>query len=396
MEALTTKIDSQYKTIKEEMKEMQDGCSYCGGPHPSSECDEKPMGGPKDEEANYAYGGYGGGGYRGNYYGWSSGNWQDHQPSDENRNSQPREDAPFVPPTPKKKFDESDFEKTMREFMDLKIKFGQISDSCSTRPIGLLLSNTQTNPKPSPMNDKPYRPPSAQKEHVNAVFTRSGLTYNLSVNPNANTTVIHDDSDEEVDKTEKEVEPSSSKQTKSDPPPLKAYKPKIPYPQRLRSVEYLALADLSVSINLIPYSLYGSLSGNTLKPSRMSIRLANHTYQYPMGIVENMLIQVGKFGFPADFVILQMEDDDEVPLILGRPFLHTADAIIQVQFRRTSLTGFPAQSVRSSNTIALDSPYLLVLITRTSQSRQHESRKSPTTELFDVDSGRISIHHCEY
>nr|GEX74388.1 integrase, catalytic region, zinc finger, CCHC-type, peptidase aspartic, catalytic [Tanacetum cinerariifolium] len=65
-------------------------------------------------------------------------------------------------------------------------------------------------------------------------------------------------------------------------------------------------------------------------------------------------------------------------------------------FRRTSLTGFPAQSIRSSNAIALDSPYLLVLVTRTSQSRQHESRKPPTTELFDVDSGRISIHHCEY
>ncbi|GJW71008.1 ribonuclease H-like domain-containing protein [Tanacetum coccineum] len=62
-----------------------------------------------------------------------------------------------------------------------------------------------------------------------------------------------------------------------------------------------------------------------------------------------------------------------------------------VQFRRTSLTGFPAQSIRSSNAIALDSPYLLVLIIGTSQSRQHESRKPPTAELFDVDSGRISI-----
>ncbi|GKD04264.1 hypothetical protein Tco_1179238, partial [Tanacetum coccineum] len=72
--------------------------------------------------------------------------------------------------------------------------------------------------------------------------------------------------------------------------------------------------------------------------------------------------------------------------------------------RRISLTGFPARSVGSSNADALDLPYLLVLITRTSQSRQHvntslihlESRKSPTVELFDVDSGRISIHHCEY
>ncbi|GJV90537.1 hypothetical protein Tco_1538350 [Tanacetum coccineum] len=57
------KIDSQFKEIKGEMKEMRDGCNSCGGPHPSSECDDKPIGGPKDEEVNYAYGGYRGGGY---------------------------------------------------------------------------------------------------------------------------------------------------------------------------------------------------------------------------------------------------------------------------------------------------------------------------------------------
>ncbi|GKB80981.1 reverse transcriptase domain-containing protein [Tanacetum coccineum] len=83
------------------------------------------------------------------------------------------------------------------------------------------------------------------------------------------------------------------------------------------SVEYLTLADLGASINLIPYSMYALLSKNTLKSTRMSIRLANHTYQYPMGITENMLIKVGKFVFPADFVILQMKEDDKVPLILG-------------------------------------------------------------------------------
>ncbi|GKA03884.1 hypothetical protein Tco_0676665 [Tanacetum coccineum] len=74
-------------------------------------------------------------------------------------------------------------------------------------------------------------------------------------------------------------------------------------------------------------------------------------------------------------------------------------AALNVQFRRTSLTVFPAQSIRSSNAIALDTPYLLVLITDTSESRQHDksesdkSSKAPTAELFDADSGRISIHH---
>nr|GEW79417.1 retrotransposon protein, putative, Ty1-copia subclass [Tanacetum cinerariifolium]GEZ69928.1 retrotransposon protein, putative, Ty1-copia subclass [Tanacetum cinerariifolium] len=69
---------------------------------------------------------------------------------------------------------------------------------------------------------------------------------------------------------------------------------------------------------------------------------------------------------------------------------------VRFNFRRTTLTRFPAQSICSSNTIALDSPNLLVLNTEASQSRQHESRKPPTAELFDVDSGRISIRHCEY
>ncbi|GJV30645.1 hypothetical protein Tco_1387093 [Tanacetum coccineum] len=339
MEALTTKIDSQFKDIKREMKEMRDGCNNCGGPHLSLECNDKPIGGPKDEEANNVYGGYRGGEYQGNYYGRSFRNWRDRQPRDENRSSQPREDAPSVPPTTEKKFNESDFEKTMQEFMnhqapiqDLETKFGRLSDQCSSLPIGSLPSNTQTNPKPSPTNDKPYRPPSARNEHVNTVFTWSGLTYDSPLNPNAKTTVIHDDSEDEVDEAKKEVEPSSSKQTKYDPPPLKAYKPKIPInvslvdvlagmpnygkflkylmskkskmeqisdaflnkecsaivqnklPPKLGdpgsflilctiagSVEYLALADLGASIKLMPYSLYASLSGNTLKPTWMSI-----------------------------------------------------------------------------------------------------------------------------
>ncbi|GKD45342.1 reverse transcriptase domain-containing protein [Tanacetum coccineum] len=286
---------------------------------------------------------------------------------------------------------------------DLETKFSRLSDQCSSRPTGSLPSDTQTNPKPSPTNEKPYRPPSAQNEHVSVIFTWSDLTYDSPVNPNTKTIIIHDDSEDEVDEAKKEVKPSSSKQTKSNPPPLKAYKPKILYPQRLckekmeeryakfidlikevrinvplvdvlagmpnygkflkdivsnktkmeqisdaflneecfaivqnklplklgdpgsflipctvvGSVEYLALANLGVIINLMPYLLYASLLENTLKPTRMSIHLDNHTYQYPMGIAENMIIQVGKFIFPADFVILQMEEDDKVPHILG-------------------------------------------------------------------------------
>ncbi|GKB32063.1 reverse transcriptase domain-containing protein [Tanacetum coccineum] len=98
-----------------------------------------------------------------------------------------------------------------------------------------------------------------------------------------------------------------------------------------------ALADLGASINLMPYSLYAKLSLETLKPTKMSIRLADRSFQHPIGIAENMLVEVGKFTFPVDFVILEMEEDSKVPLILGRPFLHTADAVIRVKHKQLNL-----------------------------------------------------------
>ncbi|GKC49196.1 reverse transcriptase domain-containing protein [Tanacetum coccineum] len=98
-----------------------------------------------------------------------------------------------------------------------------------------------------------------------------------------------------------------------------------------------ALADLGANINLIPYSLYAKLSLETLKPTKMSVRLADRSFQYPVGIVKNMLVEVGKFTFPVDFVILEMEEDIKVPLILGKPFLHTADAVIYVKQKQLNL-----------------------------------------------------------
>ncbi|GJT77277.1 reverse transcriptase domain-containing protein [Tanacetum coccineum] len=91
-----------------------------------------------------------------------------------------------------------------------------------------------------------------------------------------------------------------------------------------------ALADLGASINLMPYSLSAKLSLE-------SVRLADRSFQYPIGIAKNMLVKVGKFTFPVDFVILEMEEDSKVPLILGRPFLHTADAVICVKEKQLNL-----------------------------------------------------------
>ena len=87
---------------------------------------------------------------------------------------------------------------------DLEQNFGRISDQFSSRPTGALPSNTQSNPKPSGSNDKTYRPPQTRNEHINAVFTRSGLSYDPPADP-SKTQIINDDSEEEVETEEKEI-----------------------------------------------------------------------------------------------------------------------------------------------------------------------------------------------
>ncbi|GJU88352.1 reverse transcriptase domain-containing protein [Tanacetum coccineum] len=69
----------------------------------------------------------------------------------------------------------------------------------------------------------------------------------------------------------------------------------------------------------------------------MSVRIVDRSFQYPIGIAKNMLVEVGKFTFPMNFVILEMEEDSKVPLILGRPFLHTANAVIHVKEKQLNL-----------------------------------------------------------
>nr|GFC48551.1 reverse transcriptase domain-containing protein [Tanacetum cinerariifolium] len=92
----------------------------------------------------------------------------------------------------------------------------------------------------------------------------------------------------------------------------------------------LALADLGASINLMPLSIWKKLRLPTLNDTKMVLELADRTIPKPIGVAENVFVKVGKFYFPADFVILDFVADPRVPLILGRPFLSTAHALIDV------------------------------------------------------------------
>ncbi|GKC53201.1 reverse transcriptase domain-containing protein, partial [Tanacetum coccineum] len=95
-------------------------------------------------------------------------------------------------------------------------------------------------------------------------------------------------------------------------------------------VECLALADLGASINLMPLSVWKKLSLPELTPTRMTLELANRSFAYPIGVAEDVFVKVGKFHFLADFVVVDYDVDPRVPLILERPFLRTARALIDV------------------------------------------------------------------
>ncbi|XP_042009166.1 uncharacterized protein LOC121757733 [Salvia splendens] len=92
-----------------------------------------------------------------------------------------------------------------------------------------------------------------------------------------------------------------------------------------------ALCDLGASINLMPLSVFKQLNIGTLKPTSATLQMADRSVAYPEGIVEDLLIKVGEFIFPVDFMVLDMEEDKGVPLLLGRPFLATAEANINVK-----------------------------------------------------------------
>nr|GEW13598.1 reverse transcriptase domain-containing protein [Tanacetum cinerariifolium] len=91
-----------------------------------------------------------------------------------------------------------------------------------------------------------------------------------------------------------------------------------------------ALADLGASINLMPLSIWKKVGLPELISTRMTLELANWAICTLDGIVRDVFVLVGKLTFPTDFVIVDYESDPRVPLVLGRPFLRTARALIDI------------------------------------------------------------------
>nr|GFA82004.1 reverse transcriptase domain-containing protein [Tanacetum cinerariifolium] len=183
-------------------------------------------------------------------------------------------------------------------------------NTASSSGSGTLPGNTITNPK----------------EDLKGITTRSGVVYQ---GPKA-----HSPSKQETKVTKDQVQNPSSQNTAPVQPSVIQPEPQAlvsePVVAPVRMDECLALADLGASINLMPLSVWEGLSLLELTPTCMTLELADRSVSKPIGIAKDVSFKVGVFHFPADFVVVDFEPDPRVPLILGRCFLKTSRALIDV------------------------------------------------------------------
>nr|GEZ68423.1 reverse transcriptase domain-containing protein [Tanacetum cinerariifolium] len=192
---------------------------------------------------------------------------------------------------------------------------------------GTLPGNTVTNPK----------------EDLKGITTRSGVAYQGPTIPTPSKVAKQG-----TKVTKDQVQTSNLQSTAPVQPTVTQSEPETPISEPVvtpvsadprkflipcefpRIDECLALADLGESINLMPLSVWKGLSLPELTPTCMTLELADQTESKPVGIAKEVKVKVGMFHFPADFVVVDFEPDPQVSLILGRCFLKTSRALIDV------------------------------------------------------------------
>nr|GEX26916.1 reverse transcriptase domain-containing protein [Tanacetum cinerariifolium] len=205
--------------------------------------------------------------------------------------------------------------------LELKNMFGQFMKMNTTSSSGsrTLPGNIITNPK----------------EDLKDITTRSGTPYHGPTIPTTSSSiplVV----EREIEATKDTVHPTNNGSTEDVQPLVVPTESQIlnSEPVIAPIIEPIAspvtLADLGASINLMPLSVWNKLSLPDLSPTCMTLDLAGRLISHPVGIVEDVFVKVGTFYFPADFVVVDFDADPRVPLILGRSFLKTKRALIDV------------------------------------------------------------------
>nr|GEX52937.1 ribonuclease H-like domain-containing protein [Tanacetum cinerariifolium] len=204
------------------------------------------------------------------------------------------------------------------------------------------------------------------REDIKVITTWSGITLAGSSAPSPNPSPSSKEVERDPKPTMNQVHISSSESTARVPSSIiqpaptsssneilrrNPHQPPIPYPSS-KLEECLTLADLGASINLMPLYVWKKLMLLELTSTRMTLELTSRSVAYPAGIFEDVFMQVGKITFLADFIVVDYDIDPHVPLILGRPFLRTARALVDVyreEFTFRSLKMIKIKTTKSSN-----------------------------------------------
>ncbi|XP_061356193.1 uncharacterized protein LOC133300632, partial [Gastrolobium bilobum] len=198
---------------------------------------------------------------------------------------------------------------------NLETQIGQLSRQFNERTQGTFPSNTDVNPN----------------AHCKAITTRSGIVIEPVIKPSFMKDLLSKKRKLKECETVTLTEECSAIIQKKLPPKLED-PGSFSIPIEIGNIDVgKALCDLGASINLMPLSICKALGIHELKPTKVSLQLADRSTRRPDGVIEDVLVKIDKFIFPADFVILDMQEDAEIPLLLGRPFLATARAMIDVE-----------------------------------------------------------------
>nr|GEV42713.1 reverse transcriptase domain-containing protein [Tanacetum cinerariifolium] len=282
--------------INQQVKAVTPSCETCGGPHSYNDC-PATIG---QTQNTYAAGAYQGG--------------NSYQPQGKRCHSQNMQ---------------TNMTSLTNSNLELKNMFGQFMNmnTASTLGLGTLPSNTITNPE----------------ENLKGITTRSGNSYQGPTIPTTSSSSSPKVVEHETEVTKDTMPPTNNGSTK-DVQPLVVqtetmmlnYDPVVapviepvaalvsaPKPNQKPSI-------LPASINLIPLSVWNKISLPELTPTLMTLELADRSSSRPIGVAKDVFVKVGKFQFPADFVVVDFDANPLVTQILGRSFLKTGRALIDV------------------------------------------------------------------
>ncbi|GJR45308.1 hypothetical protein Tco_1313411 [Tanacetum coccineum] len=358
IQAQLNNLGRKIKKENEKVNAAQVGCEQCKRPHYTKDCTQKEEGKTLDEAYYTQFGGpFQGGGYRATAPGYYQSN--NANPSyQEWRQSIEETLRKFMSESAKRHEENSNLIKEIQATTDaairnqgasiktLEIQIGQMSKVLQERGFGSLPSSTETNPRDQVKSisitietDSHWIHRIKSSQYAVSTKPNSTLLYNLRqmTVPFPSRLEDHYCEDEENygPKFTEAYEASHIKNTI----PRKEKDPRsFTLPCFINDFCFdNVLVDLGASVSVMPLSTYLNLGLGELAHTRLTVELADRTMKYPKGIAENVLVGIGKFTFPVDFIILDMPEDIKVPLILGRPFFSTARAKIDVYKRNITL-----------------------------------------------------------